>query len=316
MSTNLDISIVIPVSERVVDVENLYGEYRKQISKVTERYEFIYVLDGSFPDVADTLRKLRVSGEPIVIVQLAKWFGEATALTAGFDLAQGSTILTLPAYYQVESEVIPKLVASLGEVDVAVTVRLRSRDSRIRRIQGRLFNWLVSWLTAQDFRDLGCSVRALRREVIDELNIYGDQHRFIPILAAQLGYRVGEVEAEQDPRDIGRLFYSPGVYVRRILDIVTVFFLTKFTKKPLRFFGLIGSSIAAVGGITVFVLVWQRLFGDTALADRPALILGSLLVVLGMQLFAIGLLGELIIFTHAQHIKEYQVERTINFVDK
>ena len=315
MAGNLNLSIIVPVSERVDDVMSLYCDYKEQVATVSSSFEFIYVLDGPFPEVADTLRNLRKDGEPIVLVQLAKWFGEATAITAGFDLAKGDIVLTLPAYYQVESVVIPRLVDALDDADVVVTARSRGRDSAIRRFQGWVFNRLVSWLTSQNFRDLGCSVRALKRGVIGELNVYGDQHRFLPILASQLGYRVVEVEAEQDARDIGRRFYSPGVYLRRILDIVTVFFITKFTKKPLRFFGLIGSTIAGVGAVVVFVLVLQRLFGDTALAERPALILGSLLVVLGIQLFAIGLIGELIIFTHAHHIKEYQVEETINMSD-
>jgi len=134
--------------------------------------------------------------------------------------------------------------------------------------------------------------------------------------AAQLGFRVVELEVAQDSRDIGRVFFSPGVYVRRILDIATVIFLTKFTKKPLRFFGLVGSTVAAAGGAIVLYLVGQRLLFNVALADRPALILGSLLVVLGVQLFAIGLIGELIIFTHARHIKEYQIEQTVNMTTK
>ena len=315
MANKLSISVVVPVSERVDDVADLYGNYKQQVAKVSTSFEFIYVLDGPFPEAAETLRKMRLSGEPIVLVQLAKWFGEATAITAGFDLAQGEIVMTLPAYYQIETAVIPKLIDSLADADVAVTARSRSGDSVIRRAQGWVFNRLVSWLTSQSFHDLGCSARALKRVVISELNVYGDQHRFLPILASQLGYRVVEVEAEQDSRDIGRRFYSPGIYVRRLLDIVTVFFVTKFTKKPLRFFGLIGSTITGVGAIVVSVLVVQRLFGDTALAERPALILGSLLIVLGIQLLAIGLIGELIIFTHAHHIKEYQVEQTINMTD-
>jgi len=210
------------------------------------------------------------------------------------------------------SAVIPDLVEALSDAQVAVAVRLRYKDSRLKRLQGKIFNWLVSKFSSQNFQDLGCGVRALRRVVTEEVNIYGDQHRFLPILAAELGFRVVELEVAQDSRDIGRVFFSPGVYVRRILDIATVLFLTKFIKKPLRFFGLVGSTVAAAGGTIVLYLVGQRLFQNVALADRPALILGSLLVVLGVQLFAIGLIGELIIFTHAGHIKEYRIEQTIN----
>jgi glycosyltransferase involved in cell wall biosynthesis len=315
MTNKFSISVIVPVSERADDVVNLYREYRGRVERLSTEFEFIYVLDGPFPDLADTLRKLRMDDEPIVIVQLAKWFGESTAITAGLDLAKGDVVLTLPAYYQVESSVIPSLIDALTESDVAVAARNRSNDSLFRRVQGWVFNRLVSWLTSQRFRDLGCGARALRRVVISDLNLYGDQHRFLPILVSQLGYRVVEVDAQQDMRDVGTRIYGPGVYIRRLLDILTVFFIAKFTKKPLRFFGLIGSVIAGFGSLVVLVLVIQRLLGDVGLAERPALILGSLLVVLGIQLFAIGLIGELIIFTHARHIKEYQVEETINIVD-
>jgi glycosyltransferase involved in cell wall biosynthesis len=315
MTNKFSISVIVPVSERADDVVNLYREYRGRVERLSTEFEFIYVLDGPFPDLADTLRKLRMDDEPIVIVQLAKWFGESTAITAGLDLAKGDVVLTLPAYYQVESSVIPSLIDALTESDVAVAARNRSNDSLFRRVQGWVFNRLVSWLTSQRFRDLGCGARALRRVVISDLNLYGDQHRFLPILVSQLGYRVVEVDAQQDMRDVGTRIYGPGVYIRRLLDILTVFFIAKFTKKPLRFFGLIGSVIAGFGSLVVLVLVIQRLLGDVGLAERPALILGSLLVVLGIQLFAIGLIGELIIFTHARQMKEYQVEETINIVD-
>ena len=316
MNNEIQISVIIPISERLDDVETLYPEYKKSVEEIGQKFEFVYVIDGPFPEAAAALRKLQESGEPINVIQFAKWFGEATALTAGFEAARGDTIITLPAYYQADSAVIPELVGTLSDAQVAIAVRLRNKDSRLKRLQGKIFNWLVSKFSSQEFRDLGCGVRALRRVVTEEVNIYGDQHRFLPVLAAQLGFRVVEVEVPQDSRDIGRVFLSPGVYIRRILDITTVLFLTKFTKKPLRFFGLVGSTVAAAGGIIVLYLVGQRLFLNLALADRPALILGSLLVVLGVQLFAIGLIGELIIFTHAGHIKEYQIEQTVNMTTK
>jgi len=312
MNSEIEISVIVPISERLNDVEKLYFEYKKSVEEIGRSFEFIYVIDGPFPDAVASLGKLQDAGEPITVIQFARWFGEATALTAGFESAKGNTIITLPAYYQVESVVIPDLVRALSHAEVAIAVRLRHKDSRLKRLQGKIFNWLASRVSSQNFRDLGCSVRALRRVVIEEVNIYGDQHRFLPILAAQLGFRVVELEVPQHSRDIGRVFFSPGVYIRRILDIATVFFLTKFTKKPLRFFGLVGSAITAAGGTVVLYLVGQRLILNVPLADRPALVLGSLLVVLGVQLFAIGLIGELIIFTHARHIKEYQIEQTVN----
>jgi hypothetical protein len=146
---------------------------------------------------------------------------------------------------------------------------------------------------------------------VAELPLYGDQHRFLPLLAARLGFRIGEVNVAQSRKEKFWRLYRPGVYPRRLLDLLTVFFLIKFTKKPLRFFGLIGAATFLLGGLLTLYLVIERLFFGVPLAQRPALLLSSLLVVLGVQIFALGLIGELIIFTHAKDIKEYTIDEII-----
>jgi hypothetical protein len=166
-------------------------------------------------------------------------------------------------------------------------------------------------VTGNQFSDLGCGVRAIRRELVEDLPIYGDQHRFLPILAIRLGYQVNEIELAQSEKDPHRRIYTPGVYFRRSLDLLTILFLFKFTQKPLRFFGLIGSGAAAVGGGIISVLVIQRLFFETALGNRPLLFLAALLVILGVQLLALGLIGELLIFIHARDLKEYRVKEVV-----
>ena len=312
MTDEVELSIVIPVSERLNDVEELYREYKSAVAEAVTKFEFIYVLDGHFSAAATTLENLQKSGEPIIIIQLAKYFGQATAMTAGFDSSKADLVLTLPSFFQLASSEIPKLIRASANADVVLAVRLDNEASKATRIQRRLFNSTVSKLTGMAFRDLGCGARVLRREVFEEIRSYGDQHRFMPLLASRAGFRVLEVEVASSRRDSRPKYYHPGIYARRALDIVTVFFLIKFTQKPLRFFGLIGSTVAAIGGFVTLYLVAQRLLGDTALADRPAFLLGVLFIVLGVQLFAIGLLGELIIFTRARQTKEYRIEKTIN----
>jgi hypothetical protein len=171
----------------------------------------------------------------------------------------------------------------------------------------------VNFVTGSQFRDLGCGARALRRSVIDELDLYGDQHRFIAILAGRLGFRISEVDVRQSARDRFARIYRPREYARHVLDVFSIFFLVRFTKKPLRFFGMLGAGTFIVGALIILWLSAQRLFMDEQLADRPALLLGALLVVLGMQIFALGLLGELIIFTHARGMKDYRVEEVIQY---
>jgi hypothetical protein len=147
---------------------------------------------------------------------------------------------------------------------------------------------------------------------VEEIPVYGDQHRFFPLLAVRRGFGVNEVDVTQSPKDRFDGRYGIKFYVQRLLDILTIVFLVRFTKKPLRFFGMIGSVTFAAGAAFLLYIVVERLFFGVGLADRPALLLSSLLVVLGLQIFALGLLGELIIFTHAQDIKEYTIKKIVN----
>lgn len=310
------VSVVIPVGMRRSDIEELYAEYRRGLETLGRPYEVIYVLDGPAPDAAGKLRALQRAGERVTIVQLTRSFGEATALMAGFERVTGSIVLTLPAYHQIQGEEIVTLVAALDSADVAVARRWPRAGGRLDTLRRTIFHALVGRLTGSRFRDLGCGARALKRQVIEEFALYGDQHRFMALLAERSGFRVVEVDVRQSPRDRYEGGYPLKEYAHRLLDILTVLFLVRFTKKPLRFFGMLGVITFVLGSIVIVYLVVERLFFGQALAERPALLLASLLAVLGLQLFAIGLLGELIIFTHARELKDYQVAELIEFVDE
>lgn len=305
------LSAIVPVTERLHDVESLYWAYKVGIEAVGMAYEFIYVLDGDFPEALSALQGLRQKGEPIKIIALAKWFGEAAALTIGFAEAAGDIFVTLPAYPQIVPDEISRLVAGLKDYDMVIARRFPRRDSILNVIQSKVFHFLLNTMIAVPFHDLGCSVRALKRRVAEELNIYGDQHRFLPLLAEQQGFKVLELDAAQAKEDTFKRVYSPGVYIRRMLDILTIAFIVKFTRKPLRFFGLIGSFTLALGTLGAVYLAIERLYFGGALADRPALVLAVLMMVLGFQTIAVGLIGELIIFTHTKDVKEYRVERIV-----
>jgi glycosyltransferase involved in cell wall biosynthesis len=311
-TAGMNLAVIVPVSERYDNPRELYMEYKRALASSERRHEFLYVLDGDFPEVLQELQRLQAEGEGIRIIKLARWFGEATALTAGFQNSSGDVILTLPAYHQVEPSEIAKLLGELNTNDMVIARRFPRTDSRLNQLQTALFNWTLRAITGAAFRDLGCGVRAFKRQLATEIPLYGDQHRFLPVLANRQGYRIKEIAVAQSPKDKFRRVYRPGVYPRRLLDMLTVFFLVKFTKKPLRFFGLIGAGIFSIGTLVLLYLVIQRLFLGISLADRPALLLSSLLVVLGVQIFALGLIGELIIFTHAKDIKEYAIEKIIN----
>ena len=308
------LSVIMPVGKRhAPDIAALVAEYRAGLDSLGLAYEFIIVLDGPRPDIAAGLQRLLNSAGQVVVISLTKRFGEATALMAGFQRASGAIVVTLPAYYQVEGAEIVKLFHALDTSDLAVGRRWPRAGGRFEKLRRRVFHSCIASVTGQKFEDLGCGARAMRRRVLEEITLYGDQHRFLPVLANRQGFRVVEVDLRQSARDRFNGGYPAKEYAHRLLDIFTVFFLVRFTKKPLRFFGMLGASTFVIGALLVTWLAIDRLVLGHPLADRPALLLSSLLVVLGMQLFALGLLGELIIFTHARDIKDYQIDEVVRY---
>ncbi len=311
---DLEISAIIPVGGRhAADLLALYGEYKSALDALGASYEVIVVLDGPRPELAADVQRLLASGERVSVIALTRRFGEATALVAGFQRARGRTIVTLPAYHQIRGTEIGKLVRALGVVDLAIGRRWPRAGSRFETMRRNLFHRLLAYVTGHRLHDLGCGARAMKRRVLEEITLYGDQHRFLPVLASRNGFKVMEIELQQSPLDRFVGGYPPREYIRRALDVCTVFFLVRFTNKPLRFFGMVGVSTFVVGAVLVAALAIDRLVFGHPLADRPALLLSSLLVVLGMQLFALGLLGELIIFTHARDIRDYQIEEVVRY---
>ena len=312
MSDKVELSVIIPVGDRHDKVHELYADYKRGIEACGLTYEFIYVLDGELPDALEQLIALQEQGEELKLISLSRSFGEATALTAGFDNSAGDAILTLPAYYQVEPAEIPSLVRELQNCDMVISHRWPRSGSKFESMRRDLFHGILKSFTGASFHDLGCGVRAFKRKIADEVTIYGDQHRFLPVLASRRGFKVTEITVAQSSKDHFLGVYRPREYLHRLLDIFTVFFLVRFTKKPLRFFGMIGSATLLLGAVFMLYLIIERLFMGVPLAARPALLLSSLLVVLGVQILALGLLGELIIFTHAKELKEYTIAEIIN----
>ena len=307
-SSNALYSVVIPVGSRVDDLPTLIDEYAEALRSAEVRFEVVVVLDGTTGPLLETLRSYSAGLDWLKVIRFSREFGESVALMAGFREAQGEVLLTLPAYWQVKPSEIPDLInAENDEDDLLIAVRSPRSGSAFEQFRRNMFHGILKFITGQSYRDLGCGVRLLKRAVVDEVPLYGDQHRFLPMLAFRRGFNVREVELTQSPKDIFHGRYRLREYLHRVLDILTVYFLVRFTKKPLRFFGSVGFLTAGFGSIFVLILVTQRLFFGMPLADRPALLLASLLIVLGVQLFGLGLLGELIIYSHAGDSKEYTI---------
>lgn len=308
-AATIDLSVIVPVTDRFDDVEQTYWSYKRHLSETGLKFDVVYVLDGGRSDVAAALSRLVELGEPIKVVTLLKWFGEATALSVGAARCSGKMILTLPAYLQMDPVEIPRFIAARADMDMIVAARDRRKDAPTNRLQSRLFYWLLRVLLRSGFHDLGCGVRLFKREVIEEIKFYADQHRFLPLLAESHGFAVAEISVRQAADDTKRRIYSPGVYVRRFLDALAIYFILKFTRKPFRFFGLIGLSIAGLGVLLALVVAIERFVFGVPAADRPLMVVAALLGVLGVQTIAMGLIGEIIIFTRSDGATDYWIDK-------
>ncbi len=309
----MDISIIVPVVERYDDLRKLYSEFSSAFDRLDKSYEFIFVVDGGFFEAFEDLKKLKTENSSIKIIKLVKNYGESVALSIGAEKAEGNYLFTLASYFQVEPEAVKTIWNELNNgYDLILTRRYPRIDSRLNRLQSFLFHWIIWKMTSIRFHDISCGLKGMKRRVLEEIDLYGELHRFIPILADRYGFKVKEIKAKQRKEDTTMRLVASGTYVRRMLDMLTMFFITKFTMKPLRFFGLIGIALFGVGSIINGYLALYRILGFGGIADRPLLLMGVILMVLGVQTLSIGLIGEIIIFIHARRLKEYNIEEYLS----
>jgi hypothetical protein len=296
------LAVLMPVGERCDDLVRLYGDVAPEIDKRYAAWEVVVVLDGQRRHARAQVERLReeVKGgrNNVKVVRTFRGFGEATAVMLALKHTDARHLLLLAPYYQVEPAGIGPLLDRFrtGEVDLVAARRDPRVDSGAQRLQTRLFHRMIRAISGVQLQDVACGVKAMKREVLEEVRPYGDQYRFLSVLAVHRGFRVEEMPLPQSPLDVRPKVYRPGIYLRRMLDVATMIFLFKFTEKPLRFFGLVGLGMAALGALITLYLGLYRLLGMGPLANRPLLVLGTLLLVLGVQALSIGLLGELVIF--------------------
>jgi len=308
--TNIDV-IVPVVGSRTDDLTTLHRLRSEALRAAGYRPSFFYVLDGDLPRARDTLAALARSADDACVIQLSRRFGETAAVLAGFASTKTEHLMILPAFEQVETASLGRVIDALADAD-CVTVRRHPRcDSALRRGQSYVFEAFLRRVGNSKFRDPGCTVHALKRTVLEETPLYGEQHGFLPLLAANVGFKVTEIDLPQARGDAARRVQRPRSYVHRLVDVLSVFFLTRFTRRPLRFFGPLGAACTAAGLLGLAIVVVQRLLLGVPLAERPALILSSLCVAVGLQVLAIGLIGELIVFIHARSMRQYRVREII-----
>jgi glycosyltransferase involved in cell wall biosynthesis len=298
------ISVVIPVHDEERSVELLYAELRATFEPLATDWEAIFVDDGSTDGTFAALTRLHSAVENVRVVRLRRNFGKAAALVSGFDQARGDTVVTIDGDLQDDPAEIPRLLAKLAEgFDLVSGWKSRRRDPLSRRILSRLFNGVTSRFSGVRLHDMNCGLKAYRAEVVHGLRLYGELHRFIPVLAHYRGFRIAELPVNHRPREHGRSRYGIERYLRGFLDLLTVSFIGRYRHRPLHLFGGLGLALAAIGiGILVYLTIDKAL--GHSIGGRPLLTLGVLLVVVGLQFFSLGLISEMITSHHEERAQE------------
>ena len=308
------LSVVVPVHDEERSVALLYDELQAALEPLGIEWEAVFVDDGSTDGTFAALTRLHAAAENVRVVRLRRNFGKAAALGAGFDQARGDTVVTIDGDLQDDPAEIPRLLAKLDEgFDLVSGWKTRRRDRLSRRIPSRIFNWATSQLSGVRLHDMNCGLKAYRAEVVHGLRLYGELHRFIPVLAHYRGFRIAELPVNHRPREHGRSRYGIERYLRGFLDLLTVSFIGRYRHRPLHLFGGLGLVLGLLGtGILVYLTIVKAL--GHAIGGRPLLLLGVLLVVVGLQFFSLGLISEMITSQHEERAPER--ERAEALVDE
>jgi glycosyltransferase involved in cell wall biosynthesis len=313
------ISVVIPLYNEEENVEELHRRLTEVLKALQREYEIIYVDDGSTDRTPQLLETLAHDDEHVIVLSLRRNFGQTAAFAAGFDFASGDVIVTMDGDLQNDPSDIPKLLQYIDGYDLVSGWRKKRRDPFFRRrLPSMIANWLISTVTGVKLHDYGCSLKAYRREVVKNLRLYGEMHRFIPAVASWYGVRVTEVETQHHPRLRGKSKYGISRTIKVVLDLITVKFLQSFSTKPIQFFGPFGLFFSALGFlISLYLTLRKFLFGES-IGGRPLLLLGVLLIIVGIQLIGMGLLGEMLVrvYHESQRKPIYVIKKIIGKKEK
>jgi glycosyltransferase involved in cell wall biosynthesis len=298
------ISVVVPLLNEEQTLEELYSEIVAALEPLDEPCEVVFVDDGSSDGSPEVLTRLSAETTNVVVVHLRRNFGKAAALQAGFLEARGDVLVTIDADLQDDPAEIPRLLAKLDEgFDLVSGWKTRRNDPFARRLFSRVFNWATAVVSGVRLHDVNCGLKAYRAEVLRGMRIYGELHRFIPILASYRGFRVAEIPVNHRPRQHGQSRYGPERYLRGFFDLLSVTFMGRYRHRPLHLFGGVGLLMGSVGFIILLYLS-MRWFWGQGIGGRPLFTLGVLLMVVGIQFVSLGLLSELITSQHEERMDE------------
>jgi len=307
------LSLVIPVYNEEQNVARLHQALCQALDPLPHSCEIVLVNDGSRDNTAAELDRVAAADDRVTVLHLRRNFGQTAAMSAGFDHARGAVVIVLDADLQNDPADIPRLLAKLDEgYDVVSGRRAKRQDKFLtRRLPSLLANWLISRITGVRLHDYGCSLKAYRREILQDVALYGEMHRFLPALCYWAGARITELDVTHHPRQFGKSKYGLSRIVRVLLDLITVKFLLSYATKPSYAFGLCGLVSGAAGFALALYLSYEKLFQGVQLGGRPALLLAILLMLIGVQFITMGLLAEMLTRTYyeAQGKRIYAVRR-------
>lgn len=306
-----EISIVIPIHNEEENLRPLVQEIKEVLDPLGRTYEILFVDDGSTDSSFSILRNLHEVDGRVKILKLRRNFGKSAALKAGFDHARGKVLVTIDGDLQNDPKDIPRLLERLHEgYDIVSGWRKERRDPLLKVIPSKISNHLHRWLTGIEIHDSGCGLKAFRRECLENIELYGEMHRYIPAILAWQGYRIGELEVSHRPRTHGRSKYNWQRLAKGFLDLLNVAFWQRYHTRPLHLMGGVGLLFFVLGFLIALFLTVQKIFLGVHLSDRPMLLLAVLMIITGMQLVTFGFLAEIMVRTYfrGEKIRIYSVE--------
>ncbi len=302
-----DLTVLIPLYNEEDSLKELHHQLRSVLGRMNLRYELLFVDDGSTDRSFQVLRDLKRMDKHVKIIRFRRNYGKSAALAVGFDKSQGNVVITMDADLQDDPVEIPALKRKLDEgYDLISGWKKVRHDPIAKTIPSRFFNFVTRLLTGIKIHDFNCGLKAYRRDVVKTVKVYGELHRYIPVLAHWEGFRIGELPVQHHPRRFGKTKFGFGRFWKGFLDLLTALFTTRYLRRPLHLFGVLGMFAALAGVVIDVVLVIQWFMQLTSLGNRPLFIAGSMLIIIGIQFVSIGLLGEMISKTRAT-TEEYAI---------
>ncbi len=316
----MDLSVIVPIKDEKDNLRPLHSRLRRALEPLGLDYEMVFVDDGSSDGSYQVLEELAAGDPRVKAVRLRRNFGQTAAMQAGIDWSRGDVLVTMDGDLQNDPADIPRLLEKIHEgYDAVLGLRANRKDNFvIRKVPSYLANWLIRKVTGSQFKDMGCTLRALRRDLARGLPLYGEMHRFIPVLAQQYGGKITQIPVTHHPRTAGKTKYGLTRTFRVVLDLITVKFMHSYITRPMHVMGFLGLFSMGLGFVSLLATVGMKMFHGTWMTGNPLLLLSVFLEMIGVQLISMGLIGEVVTRTYfeSQGKTPYTVQNTLNLEEK